>query len=364
MTSNAHPPAEAAAEQHGHTPLSRAALFTVAGAVLVALALGSFALTQPADSYLLFTGFLLFLFMTQSLAWNLIGGYGGQTSFGHATFYGIGAYTTALLQENAGWPPLPAVLAGAVGASIFSVIWGYPLFRLRGFYFAIATIGIGEATRLIALNPLRDLTGGASGFRLSTEAGSGRVEQFLTALGLALVTFLLLYWIRNSKLGLGLFALNMDSDAAETLGVDTTRLKAIALALSAFIVGLTGGVYVRAFLYINPNDVFAFSISIAMVLMAVIGGVGTLVGPILGAVVYVVIQDQLGAAQLTFRGQTFQFRDVQLGLYGLLLALIILFEPAGLVGLFNRIGGLFRRRPPGQALAEQQALLRDETGGE
>ncbi|PLS82992.1 MAG: hypothetical protein CYG59_02505 [Chloroflexi bacterium] len=342
----------------------REALFAVGGAVLAAAILAIFGLTLPANSYLLFSGFLLFLFTTQSLAWNLVGGYGGQTSFGHATFYGIGAYTTALLQENAGLHPVLALLAGALGAAVFSVIWGYPLFRLRGFYFAIATIGIAEATRLVALSPLRELTGGASGFRMSTAGAGGRTSQYMTALALVLATFLTSYWVRNSKLGLGLFALNMDPEAAETLGVDTTRLKAISLALSAFIVGLTGGIYARAFLYINPNDVFAFSVSIAMVLMSVIGGVGTLIGPILGAIIYVVIQDQLGAAQITFRGQTFQFRDVQLGLYGLLLALIILFEPAGLVGLFQRVAGRFRRRGGTQAVAEQQALLRNETGDE
>jgi len=345
--------------------LSRKMLLPVGGAVLASLLLAVLGISLPPDSYILFSGFLLFLFMTQSLAWNIIGGFGGQTSFGHATFFGMGAYTTALLQDRAGWPPVLALLAGALAAAVFSLIWGYPLFRLRGFYFAIATIGIGEATRLIALSPLRDLTGGASGFRLSTAGGSGRQAQYLLALGLVLATFLLSYWVRNSKLGLGLFALNMDSEAAETLGVDTTRMKAIALALSAFIVGITGGVYARAFLYINPNDVFAFSASIAMVLMTVIGGVGTLVGPVLGAVIYVVIQDQLGAAELTIAGRTLPFRDIQLGLYGLLLAMIILFEPAGLVGVFNRIGRLFRRRAPSSPqAAAQSALLRDETGKE
>lgn len=364
MTAKPHRPAKATRTPDSSLP-HREMLVAVGGALLGALVLALIGLVLPANSYLLFTLFLLMLFTTQSMAWNLIGGFGGQTSFGHATFYGIGAYTTALLVERAGWHPVLALLAGALGAALFSLIWGYPLFRLRGFYFAIATIGIGEATRLIALNPLRDLTGGASGFRLSTEAGSARTEQYLTALALAVGTFLLSYWVRSSKLGLGLFALNMDQEAAETLGVDTTRLKALALALSAFIVGLTGGIYVRAFLYINPNDIFAFSTSIAMVLMSVIGGVGTLVGPILGALIYVVIQDQLGAAEFTFRGQTFQFRDVQLGLYGLLLALIILFEPAGLVGLLRRLGGRLRRRNrPTHAAAGQQSLLVDETGDE
>ncbi|GAC1550479.1 MAG: branched-chain amino acid ABC transporter permease [Herpetosiphon sp.] len=340
----------------------RRAILTVGGALLGAALFGALSFILPGNSYVLYILFLVFLYMTESMAWNLVGGFAGQTSFGHATFFGIGAYTTALLQARAGLPPLAAMLIGGAGAAVFGILWGYPLFRLRGFYFAIATIGINEATRLIALNPLRDYTGGASGLSLNPELGSQRSEQYLMALGLALATFLVSYWLRYSRVGLGLFALNMDSEASETLGVNTARLKAIALALSAFLVGLAGGIYVRAFLYINPNDVFAFATSIAMVLMAVIGGVGTLVGPILGAIVYVVLQDQLGAAHLTLGGRTLEFRDLQLGLYGLLLALIILFEPAGLVGLFRRLSKPFRKQTRGGA--KQGALLRDETGSE
>ncbi len=352
------PPAGRAATR-SRFKLGREALMSVGGALLVGLVLAIIGLVLPPTNYIVFTlGFLVFLFTAQALAWNLIGGYGGQTSFGHATFFGIGAYATALLQQNAGFPPVIALLVGGVLAALFSQLWGYPLFRLRGFYFAIATIGIGEVTRLIVLNPLRNLTGGASGFTIDAAAGSGKLEQYLTGLGLAVGAFLISYWVRNSKLGLGLFALNMDSEAAETLGVDTTRLKAAALAISAFIVGLTGGIYARAYLYISPESVFAFPVSIAMVLMVVIGGIGTLLGPILGALIYVVIQDYLGAAQLTIGARTFQFRDVQLGLYGLLLALIILFEPAGLVGLFRRMGRRFRRvRGAGADATAQSAVL-------
>ncbi|MDP9373758.1 MAG: branched-chain amino acid ABC transporter permease [Chloroflexota bacterium] len=342
----------------------RSGLAALGGAALASLALAAFGFTQPADSYLLLTGFLFFLFASQSLAWNLIGGYGGQTSFGHATFYGIGAYATALLSTRAGWPVPLAMLAGALGAAAFSLLWGYPLFRLRGFYFAIATIGIGEATRLIALTPLRNLTGGASGYRMPTANTPDRLAQYLAALGLLLATFLVSYWVRNSALGLGLFALNMDSDAAETLGVDTTRLKAIALALSACIVGLTGGFYAWSFRYINPSNIFGFAISIAIVLMAVIGGIGTIIGPLLGAIVYVVIQDQIGATEVALGGRTILLRDFQTGIYGLLLALIILFEPAGLVGLFRRLGRLFRRGrgPVDREAAVQGALLHGEEG--
>ena len=340
-------------------PWLRGPAATLVGALIVTVGLAVVGLLLPETNYYVYLGFLFFLFTAQSFAWNLIGGYGGQVSFGHATFFGIGAYVTALLQQNAGWPPLLALAVAGLAAAVFSAVWGYPLFRLRGFYFAIATIGINEATRLIALNPLRGLTGGASGFRLRIDAGSGRTEQYLAALALALAAFLISYWVRNSALGLGLFALNMDTEAAETVGVDTVRLKAIALALSAFIVGLSGGLYARAILYINPNDVFAFAASITMVLMVVIGGVATLAGPILGAFIYVVIQDYLGAASVTLGTRTYEFRDVQIGLYGLLLALIILFEPSGLVGMFRRVTGL-RRRSTSRDAEAQRAVLKEE----
>lgn len=344
-----------------HSPFS-GALVQLGPAVAVAVALLIAGLTMAPENYLMFTGFLFFISAAQSLAWNLIGGYGGQTSFGHATFFGIGAYISALLIQQGKWPPYVAILVSGLAAGIFSLLWGYPLFRLRGFYFAIATIGVGEATRLIALNPLSRWTGGASGYRMDTSAAAGRAEQYIAALILALLTYVLSYYVRNSRLGLGLFALNMDTEAAETLGVDTTRLKAIALFLSALIVGVTGGMYVRAILYINPNDVFAFSQSIAMVLMSVIGGIGTIIGPVLGAFIYVVIQDNLAAARITIGERVLEFRDVQLGLYGLMLALIIMFEPAGIMGLLRRLGKLLPGRR-GAALDDtaQDAILLNQS---
>jgi len=205
-----------------------------------------------AGGYLQTLSFLTFLYVTLSTAWNILGGYTGQTSFGHATFFGLGAYTTTILALRGVSPLLTMPLAGLV-AALYGLLWGYPCLRLRGQYFAIATIGVGEATRLLMLN-LDDLiknsvllqgflrkgvlTGGATGLMLPTPPD---IRAYATGFyygGMALMFLALLvsWWVKNSKFGLGLLAINMDIDAAETVGVNTTRYKILALLLSAFMV--------------------------------------------------------------------------------------------------------------------------------
>jgi branched-chain amino acid transport system permease protein len=145
------------------------------------------------------------------------------------------------------------------------------------------------------------------------------------------------WWIRRSHFGLGLFAINMDTDAAETLGVDTARSKVVALMISAALVGVCGSIYAQQILYIEPNEVFGFKASIAMVLMATIGGIGTLWGPLLGAIIYFPINDRLSTMTLSVMGQELALTRFNLLIFGLLLVAIILGEPRGLVGLGERI---------------------------
>jgi len=282
-------------------------------------------LRESKAAYLLHLGFLTFLYITLSISWNIIGGYAGQISFGHAAFFGLGAYTTALLWLREIPPTLTMPLAGLV-AALYSLVIGYPCLRLRGPYFSIATIGVGEATRLLMLNWER-LTGGASGLTLPTPAVFTKLPYYYTALILMTLAFLVSYAIKTSKFGLGLFAINMDIDAAETLGVNTTRYQVLALMVSAFMVGVCGSLYSQYMFYIEPNMVFGFTVSISMVLMPTIGGVGTLWGPVIGAIVFIVIQDRLLAS----------FPTLHLLVYGILLVTIILFEPHGISGLFNRL---------------------------
>ncbi|HET6314844.1 MAG TPA: branched-chain amino acid ABC transporter permease [Chloroflexota bacterium] len=316
--------------------------------------------TRPLQSLVLYT----FLFITLSVAWNIIGGYAGQTSFGHAAFYGLGAYTTGVLAVGKlGALQLPALstlpLAGAA-AALYAVLIGYPTLRLRGPYFSIATIGVGEATRILALN-MPALTGGASGLTLPQPQTPAAVQlyalqMFYLLLAWMVAVLVVSAWIKNSRFGLGLLAVNMDTDAAETVGVNTARAKILAFALSAFLVGVSGSLYAQIIFFIDPGAVFGFNNSIAMVLMATIGGIGTLWGPVLGAIVYYVVDNRLSTTELDLLGQRIALTNFTLLLYGTLLVAIILAEPRGLVGIGARvIKRLARRGPSVPQLLKQPA---------
>lgn len=281
-------------------------------------------------------GFLTFLFITLSIAWNLVGGYAGQISFGHVVFFGIGASTTSILWLR-GIPQLLTIPLAGVAAALYGLLWGWPCLRLRGPYFSIATIGVGEATRLLALN-LENLTGGAGGLTLPTPEDIRLYLFGFYYMGffLMLGSLLISAAIRNSRFGLGLFAIRMDEDAAEALGVNALSYKILALMLSAFLVGVGGSLYAQYILYIDPGTVFGFSMSVNMILMPIIGGIGTLWGPVLGAVIFTVIQDRIMTLSLNLWGFTFKLVQFHLLVYGALLVLIILFEPRGLVGLAER----------------------------
>jgi len=310
--------------------------------------------------YLQTLGFLTFLYITLSTAWNILGGYAGQTSFGHATFYGLGAYTTSILALR-GVPALLTLPIAGIVASFYALLWGYPCLRLRGQYFAIATIGVGEATRLLMLN-LDDLiknnhllkgllqkgvlTGGATGLMLPTpeDIRAHATGFYYGVMALMFAALLVSWWVKKGKFGLGLFAINMDMDAAETVGVNTTRYKILALMLSAFMVGIGGSIYAQYVFYIDPQTVFGFPMSIAMVLMPTIGGIGTLTGPILGAVVFIVVQDRILTANLDLGFIKLSLSSMHLLVYGGLLVLIILFEPKGLLGMHRRLDSWWKKR--------------------
>ena len=275
--------------------------------------------------------FITLVWITASVAWNLIGGFGGQVSFGFAVFYGLGAYTTALALNHgiSSWIAFP--LGGFV-ALLASLLVGLPTFRLRGPYFAIATIGASEAVRVIMTNV--SLTGGASGYRIMETGAFHQLEHFYSALALAAVVVAASILVERSKLGLALVAIREDEDAASDLGVNPYRAKLMAHSLAAALTGAAGGVYARYAAFIHPQGVFAFSISVAILLMPIIGGVGTIWGPVIGAVVYGLIHEELVAS----------FPQLHLLLYGSLLILIVFFEPRGIMGLLGRWFNAMQRR--------------------
>jgi branched-chain amino acid transport system permease protein len=317
-------------------PAPVAAAFAV---VVVGLALLPVAVDLPPYERNLFT--ITFLMVSGALAWNWMGGYLGQVSFGHAAMFGVGGFVAArlMLLDTPTSAPL-AWLAGALVAGIFS-LGAHPMLRLRGPYFSIATIGIGEAARLI-FTYWEGFTGGASGLSLPIDIG-GKARLYWWSLGLMAIVVAASFVIRRSTLGLQLLAIKADVDAAADVGVNATFYQDVMIMLSGAVVGLTGGLYASFFSFIEPSDMFGFDRSIAFVLMSVIGGVGTILGPVLGAIVFVLLRQFLLAS----------YPQLYLGLYGLLLILIILFEPLGLTGLALRVARAVkrRRRPAERSLA-------------
>jgi branched-chain amino acid transport system permease protein len=275
--------------------------------------------------------FTALVWITTSIAWNLLGGFAGQVSFGFAVFYGFGAYTAMMLM-NAGFNPYLSFLGSAAVAVVASFLVGLPTFRLRGPYFAIATIGVTEAVRVIMNN--LGFTGGASGIHIENQGEFRELDHYYTALVLAALALSVSMIIANTRFGLALRAIRLDEDAAADLGVNPYRCKLWVHAIGAALTGIAGGVYAHRAAVIYPQDVFAFNVSIFILLMPVIGGIGTVWGAVLGGVVFVFIKEGLVA----------RFPKVHLLLYGALLILIILFEPNGLVGLLHRLSGAIRTR--------------------
>ncbi len=305
-------------------------------AACTALALGALCLTPligPGGNVIRLL-LVTCLWVTTSLAWNLLGGVAGQVSFGFAVFYGLGAYAAAFA-INGGLNPYLALALGGLVATLGSLLIGTPTFRLRGPYFAIATIAVNEAVRIVMSN--LQVTGGASGYRLLMTGRFSQTEHYYTALGLAALAFFTSWHVMRSPFGLALRAVREDEDAAAALGVHPFRCKLIVHALAAFLTGTAGGAFARYTAYIHPDGVFSFATSISILLISVIGGLGTLLGPVVGAVVYSVVQEEM----------VVHFPQFHLLLYGALLILIVLFEPGGLVGLARRLVRRLRGRLPG-----------------
>ena len=275
-------------------------------------------------------------------SWNLLGGFAGQVSFGHATFLGIGAYTTMLSYLSLDLSPWLGMLAGGALGALFALPIGLICFRLRGPYFSLATLAVAEIVRLVALN-WEQLTAGPVGLLITTlpqiSVGGraidweSKIPFYYLAAGLTLFAMGLTYIVSRSRLGAYLTAVREDIDSAEAAGIDTVRTRVIALVLSAFVVGLAGGFYALYFRYIDPDAVFAISLSVEMVFIAVVGGLATTAGPIVGAIVLVGISE-------FFRDR---FHVGHLIFYGLFMMLVIRYLPEGIWGRVRLLLSLGRR---------------------
>ena len=298
-------------------------------AVLPVLDLSPYVQNQLTLSYIMIAG---------ALAWNWMGGFVGQVSFGHAAMFGLGGFITGRLMLDVHLPAPVCWLAGGIVAGVFT-LGAHPTLRLRGPYFSIATIGIGEASRAV-FTYWEKFTGGATGLSLPIDPVE-KYQLYWWALALAAAVALASILIRRSSFGLRLLAIKADVDAAADVGISAAFYQDVMFALSGAVVGLSGGIFASYFVFIEPTDMFGFDRSIGFVLMAVIGGVSTSLGPALGAVVYVLLRTYLLAS----------YPELHLGLYGVLVIVIILFEPLGLTGLFRRVVRSVRPGPPARGKA-------------
>jgi len=270
--------------------------------------------------------FLLQLFMMIALAqaWNMISGMTGYVSFGHAAFFGVGAYTGALLLQ-AGFAWWLAIAMGGAIALLVSIPLGFLTLRLRGPYFAIAMLGLNEVGRIVATLWV-SLTNGGDGMTLAPSLLPSLQTNYFAMLGLAVIATLLVARVYHSRFGLELRAIREDEGAADMIGVNTTRDKLFAFILSALIPGAVGAVYAMYTSYVEPRSVFAPAINIQMIVMVMFGGSGTVWGPVIGAGIVMSLREVLWA----------EFPALHLALLGGLLLVVVLFLPRGLVSLLTR----------------------------
>jgi branched-chain amino acid transport system permease protein len=294
----------------------------------------------------IFIRVLLFAFI--GVAWNLIGGYAKQLSLGHAAYFGLGAYTSTIMQIDFGISPWIGMLAGGVVAMLASLPIGALCFRLRGPYFAISTIATAQVLMLLFLK-FRDFAWGAEGTTIPNLGNAPLMMQFevkaayyYIALGLLAIGLTITYRIERSWMGFYLVAIGEDEDAAEAIGVNAMRIKRDIYMISAFLTALAGTFYVQYIYFIDPNTAFNFNISVEAALVSIVGGVGTLWGPVIGTILLeatsALLQSWLGSS----------FGGVQLTVYSLILMAVILWRPTGLLGVLTEAYARIVRADPAQ----------------
>src|SRR6266478_6164466 len=278
---------------------------------------------------------LVLLYVALGSAWNILGGFAGQLSLGHAAFFGIGAYTAAVIASKTSLSPWWAMVAGPILVLPIALLVGWICFRLRGPYFTLATIAVGEVMRLVALN-WSDMTGGAVGvvIRPSIFSGTSKVPYYYIVLFIAAVTIALCHGISRRKLGYYLMAIREDEETSESIGIDTTGYKLRALAVSASLTAVAGAFYANYFLFVDTTTVLPLALSVEIVLIAIVGGLGKVPGPVLGAVL-------LKLSSEIFRNE---FAQANLLIYGALLVIVILFMPDGLMGGLRRLFRIAARK--------------------
>lgn len=304
---------------------SRGLIYLAVGLALI------LALTAPfyCSTYMVRVLQLFLMYVGLATAWNILGGFSGYWSFGHTVYIGIGAFTAGKMAASfgaalpGGWFMAVAMLTGGLLSGTLALLLAYPLLRVRGIYFAIAMLGVGELTSELSSNV--DAIGGAMGLMTPNVSPSNMdpaVFYYYIFLALAGLTLIIAAWIKNSRLGYGLISIREDEDTAKMLGVPTERYKIMTSVISASLVGVIGAGYGFALGYFTTPSVFRIDFSLNMILHCLIGGIGTLTGPIIGAGIMVFLtQVVLG-----------DLLDVHVLITGLLVIAIVLLAPKGLIG--------------------------------
>lgn len=273
---------------------------------------------------------LIFLYIMLASSWNILGGYAGQTSLGHAAFFGLGSLLTRQLW-TAGFPILPSILAGGLLAVAFALLIGAPAFRLKGVYFAIGTLALAQILYITVGNIFPTITS----LPVEELVAYQLTPRYYLFLSLMVIIVGATYLLVNSRVGLGMMAVREEDDAAESLGVSALKHKLLALGFSAFFTGLAGGAF--AYYQVSYYYQFAFAPmwSLDMLTMVYIGGTGTIIGPIIGAVFFVALKEFL----------VLNVGEYHLIIFGVLFVLVVLFLPGGIISIWAKIrDAIIRRR--------------------
>jgi branched-chain amino acid transport system permease protein len=277
-----------------------------------------------ADNYVVRLCTFLCMYAALALSWNVIGGYAGYPSFSTAGFFGLGAYAGALVQ-NTGMSPVMSWLAATMVVALFAASLGRAILRMKGHYFAIGSLAIVEVLRLVA-SSWASLTGGGDGLNVRILAGGpdfiGRVFLF-AMMTMMVLAFAVTVVVDRSRLGFGLRCIKQNEDAADMVGIDVTSYKTAAFTLSAMFCGTVGAIYASWVAYIDPSDAFSTLLSLKVPVMTLLGGPGTVLGPVVGAWIFVILEEMIWA----------QFLEFNRAILGLVIVLLIFTLPGGLLGL-------------------------------
>ena len=270
--------------------------------------------------------FFTYMFMWIALAscWNISSGYSGYIDFGPVAYFGIGSYTTAIIMSSILTPFIFSIIMGGICSFFMALIIGIPTLRLKGAYFAIGTFAFAESLKQIILSFDRtfnvDLFKGSHGIILPISSNSSLF--YYSMLTVASIVLLTAYFIEKSNIGLALKAIKESEEASEMIGINAARIKLFVYSISAFFIGIVGGIYAFWVTYITPDDVFNIHKTVQMVIMTLLGGMGTLIGPVLGATFLTAISEYFGA----------EFVENYLIIVGIIIILVIIVEPTGLLG--------------------------------